>query len=692
MAKDFLLEIGVEEMPARFLPGGLDNLVQIGRDLLEEYRLSYRTLKSYGTPRRLALYVEGLSEEQEPLVQEIKGPPKKAAFDVDGNPTKAAIGFARSKGVAVEDLVSRVVGKIEYVFAVKKEPGRPTSEILRELAPRLITSLPFPKPMRWGDYDLKFARPIRWLVALFDGEVIPFSLAGVESGPYTFGHRFLSRGKLKIQSPRDYIDLLREHYVLADPQERYQKVWQQVQETAQTVGGQVRKDEELLEEVVNLLEYPTAFCGSFPAKYLAVPAEVLVTSMREHQRYFPVYDVEGRLLPNFIAVHNGTAEHLATIRAGNEKVLNARLADAEFFWKEDLAKPLASRVDELKKVVFHEELGTIYDKIQRLKAVAGCLAEALDLSPEARQHALRAAELCKADLVTDMVYEFPELQGVMGAEYARRTGEEEGVARAIFEHYLPRFAGDELPASAPGIVLSLAERWDNLVGFFGLGIQPTGSQDPYALRRQALGVCHILMAHDLHLPLDEMVARAYEQYQGRLPVGLTEVTTNISAFFKQRLRGLFAERGLSHDVIDAVLAVGFQDVPDAWARGQALARFRGSPGFEDLYTAFTRANNLAQKAVTGEVRRAYLEDESEVLLYNALQDLKQRVEPVLKNDRSYLEALAVMGELRPHIDRFFDDVMVMADDERVRNNRLALLYQISSLVKQVADLSRLVVS
>jgi len=690
LAKDFLLEIGTEEIPARFLPGALEELATVTEQLLAEARLLFEDIRTCGTPRRLAVRVFGLAARQTPLVLEVKGPPRQAAFDAAGRPTRAAEGFARNQGVRVDDLVVRRVGDTDYVFAIKEEPGRATGEVLQELAPRIVTSLSFPKSMRWGDYDLKFIRPIRWLVALYGEDVVPFILAGVRADRYTYGHRFLRPGPHALGEPGTYVDTLRAAFVLVNPAERRSEVWRQVQEVAQAAGGTVRPDEELLDEVANLLEYPTAFCGRFPAEYLELPPPVLVTPMREHQRYFPVYGPDGALLPLFIGVHNGTAEHIDAIRAGNERVLRARLADARFFYKEDLKEPLAAKVEQLKKIVFLEELGSLYEKTERLEALAAYLAGVLGLDSTDAQRAMRAARLCKADLVTSMVYEFPELEGVMGREYALRGGEDPVVAQAIYEHYLPRGAGDELPVTPPGRVLSLAEKADNLVGCFGLGIVPTGSQDPYALRRQALGMCRLLLEAEIFLDTEDLFRKTYGLYAGRLKLSEEDTVSRLGEFLVQRLRGLFVERGLAADTVEAVLAAGAGDIRDAWERGYALEAFRATPAFEDVHTAFTRAHNLAKNAADDEVDPALFEDPAEDELLSTYRGVAARAEPLLAA-RRYGEALALMAELRRPVDRFFDAVLVMTEELAVRENRLALLRRVAGLVKKVADFSRLVV-
>ncbi|TEB15387.1 Glycine--tRNA ligase beta subunit [Pelotomaculum sp. FP] len=691
-AQDYLLEIGVEEMPARFLESALAELKDNAAALFQEQRLSYKRLAAYGTPRRITLYVEGLAIHQQSLEMEVKGPAVKVAYKSDGSPTRAAEGFARSQGVAVGDLLKKPVGHVEYVFAVKREPGRPALDVLPQAGVSLISGLHFPKPMRWGDLDVRFARPIRWIVSLFGPDIVEFEFAGLKAGRTTRGHRFLTREAVTLVSPQEYFEKMRSNYVLVDPAERKQAIWQQVQEQARAAGGRVEEDEELLSEVNNLVEYPTALVGEFSREYLGLPREVLVTPMREHQRYFPVLGPDGALLPKFIAVRNGKSEHLDIVRAGNEKVLRARLADANFFYQEDLKTALADKVPALKKVVFQETLGTIYDKVVRFGELAGALAVAMGAEEKELKDTLRAAYLAKADLVTNMVFEFTELQGIMGREYAERSGEEQSVATAIYEHYLPRFAGDQLPATLPGKILSIADKIDNIVGCFAIGIQPSGSQDPYALRRQALGISHILLEGDFALSLEKLVETAYRGYEGkvRLKLGLTDVKEEVAEFFKQRLRGIFSDKGYSYDTIEAVLAAGFDNFSDTLLRLQALHSFRQNQAFGNLLTAFIRANNLSKNAGTRAIDPSLLEDASEKGLYESLLDIKQKVyDAQMKQD--YQAVLAAIATMQEPLESFFNSVMVMVEDEKVRANRLALLAGLAALVKQVADLGKIVI-
>lgn len=692
MAKDFLLEIGIEEMPARFLNPALGQLKELAAKILREKRVDCGEITSYGTPRRLVLYVKDMAEKQEALEKEVKGPAKKAAFDVDGNPTKAIQGFLRSQGAVLEDLVVRNLGQVEYLYAVKREEGRPTAEVLAEICPLLISGLHFPKPMRWGSLEMRFARPIRWLLSLYGDQVVPFELVTLKSDRITWGHRFLATGQMEISEPSDYFTRIREAYVLVDPAERKERIWQQVQELAAAEGGQVELDEDLLDEITNIVEWPTALCGSFDEGYLKLPAAVLVTPMREHQRYFPVLGKDGELLNKFIAVRNGTKAYIEIVTAGNEKVLRARLADARFFFEEDLKQPLGSKVNGLKKVVFLEGLGTMADKVDRVGALADHLATAQGADEQQQEQIQRAALLAKADLVTNMVYEFPELQGIMGREYAIRNGENPEVAEAIFQHYLPRSAGDRLPDTLAGRTLSLADKMDTIVGCFSIGIQPTGSQDPYALRRQALGICHICIEGELHLSLKELVGWAYQGYSEdvELKHNLDQVTGEIQEFFKQRLRGLLSERGLSYDTVEAVLAAGFDDVTGVVERGIAVASFRHEPAFAALMLAFNRANSLAKHAAGDDINEARLEHPAEQELYSRLTSLIKEVQPLL-DQRNYAAVLGHIATIQKPLNTFFENVMVMVEDPEVKANRLALLKRLVNVSIRVADFTRIVV-
>ena len=688
MAQDLLLEIGVEEMPSAYMPRVLKDLKDLAQKNLAEARLSCGEVLTWGTPRRLCLWVKEISEEQEDSFLENRGPKKSIAFDANGNPSKAGLGFARSQGVDFRELQIREVGGVEYLFAIKKEKGQAAEQILPGLLLKVIHSLSFPKSMTWSYYQTRFARPIRWLLAILGDKNLEFNIENIKSANYTYGHRFLSTGALPVASIDDYFRILREHYVILDQAERKKMIWQQVQEVAGEAGGKAMDNEELLEEVVFLVEFPTAFYGEFSPSYLDVPPEVLITSMIEHQRYFPVYNNEGRLLPGFVGVRNGTDYCLDLVRAGNERVLKARLEDALFFWKEDSRKSLEEMSTKLKDVLFHERLGTLADKALRLQKLALFIGQETGLGqPEELQ---RSALLCKADLMSSMVYEFPELQGIMGRYYAAGSAEELEVAEAIFEHYLPRFAGDKLPSSAGGIVLSLAEKADNLMGFFSIVIKPSGSQDPYALRRQALGLVNIILDKKLSIDLKLVFEQAYLGYKDIDLEKSREVSVKeLLDFVYQRMRGVLLDSGISYDVLDAALSRPPFDLFETYNRAFKLQEFKKSPVFEDFMVVYNRVHNLSRKWESEEIDPDVLLDESEKNLYRKLPGLQQEIKTSLKA-QDYTRALELLAALRADVDQFFTAVMVMVEDEKLKAARLGILKSIANLFNSMADFSKIV--
>ncbi len=689
---NYLLEIGTEEIPAGFMPGALTQLSEMAVKRLEERRISYGKLQTMGTPRRITLLVYDLADKEADLKEEVRGPAQKAAFDANGKPTKAAEGFARSQGVPVDQLVTRVSGATEYVYALREVQGRPTREVIPEFAVQLIQGLNFPKPMRWGSQEMRFARPIRWLVSLLDREVIPFSAAGLAAGRYSRGHRFLGNNQIDIKDPLTYVQQLTENYVLVDQSARRAECWKQIQEIADAAGGYVEKDEELLDEVTHLLEWPTALMGKFSTSYLAMPKEVIITPMREHQRYFPVMDNNGKLENAFITIRNGNGEALQTVQAGNERVLNARLADARFFWDEDRKLKLEEYLPKLEKIVFQESLGTVAQKTQRVMANTQYLGEYLEIEPKSLADAVRAAKLAKADLVTNMVYEFPELQGIMGRYYAQLSGEREAVAEAVLEHYQPRFAGDKIPDSIVGALVSIADKLDTIAGCFAIGIEPTGSQDPYALRRQAMGICLILTGHKLELKLDDIIKNALAQYTGILPDGQLgkETSDKIKEFFQPRLKNILMDEGYRYDIAEAVLGVDYNLVTATLERAKALHDLKEDPGFQDMLTSFTRAYNLSRKAAGLSVDPACFLDESEKELFDKLETVKNKIQR-MEQEKKIAGMISEISTLADPINRFFTAVMVMVEDEKVKNNRLGLLNELVELTRKIGDLSKIVV-
>lgn len=686
MSKTLLLEIGTEEVPAHVMPGILSQLKENAAKTFEELRIEYKNIKTLGTPRRSALLVEGLAEQQADLSKENRGPAVNIAFDADGNPTKAAQGFARGQGVKPEELVS----KDGYVYAMVHEKGGQTVDLLGDTLKGLVDGLNFPNNMHWADLDYKFIRPLRWLVALYGQDVIDFEVANVKSGRTSRGHRFLSEGDFEIANAEDYVEACRKASIIVDQNERCEMIRQQIAEVAAANGGQAEVNEDLLEEVLYLVEYPTALCGKFDEKYLALPAEAVITPMRDHQRYFPVLK-DGKLLPLFITIRNGGKEHLETVQHGNERVLRARLEDAQFFFDEDRRKTLEQHGEKLKTVVFQDGLGTIYDKALRLKVLAGYIADAIGANEQDKKDAVRAAKLAKADLVTGMVTEFTELQGVMGREYALLDGETKAVAQAIDEHYMPRFAGDSQPASVAGRIVSLADKIDTIVGTFSRGLIPTGSQDPFALRRQALGIVNMLKEAQYHISLSQLVAKAMELLKIADAGQQAKLQKDVADFMKLRLKNVLADAGIRYDVVDAVF-VTVDDIYGVFLRAQAVNE-AVKQDMEKTIQAFVRTGNIARKAedVQAAVEADLLAEQVEKDLYKAYEDAASKVEKEVAA-QDYAGAIATLSQLAAPIDAFFDGVMVMDKDEKIKNNRLGLLKLVDNLICQVADFSKIVLA
>ncbi|MCK8828071.1 glycine--tRNA ligase subunit beta [Natroniella acetigena] len=692
MSNDLLLEVGTEEIPAGFMEGAFEQLEELACNLFADNRVEIGEVRATGTPRRLVLYIEDVAEQQSDLKKEVRGPAKSVAFDDAGNPTKAGVGFARGQGIDPEELEIRDTENGKYVFAVTVEEGKATTELLSQILIKIIKDLNFPKAMRWANQELRFARPIKWLLALYGTEKIELSLAGVESDNWTLGHRFLSEGKVKIEEATTYFNKLKEEYVIVDHLQRREMIVEQIKEIGQEYDVEVVIEEGLLQEVNFLVEYPTALSGSFEEEFLQLPEEVLITSMREHQRYFPVRDEAGDLKNMFVTVRNGTDEYIGTVRAGNEKVLRARLSDGIFFYQEDQAEKLEDKVEELKDIIFQKELGTLYEKIERMITLAENFGQLLELSDAEIEQAKRAAKLAKADLVTEMVNEFAKLQGTMGKEYALLDGEEEEVAQAIFEHYLPRHATDQLPGLEISRVVSISDKIDNIVGCFSVGIIPTGSQDPYALRRQAQGIVKIIVDAGLNLQLDQLIDTALDSLaeQNKLEASAVEVKEQVLDFFKLRLQNLLEEAEIRYDVSDAVLAINYYDVNDTLMRADALMEFRAEEGFEELITAFNRASNLAAKAEEKQFDPELFREEPTEQLYSAYQEVREEIEQ-LTAKKYYLQALQEVAKLKKPIDNFFNSVMVMTDDQEIKNNRLGLLKTVSQLLSRIADLTKIVI-
>jgi glycyl-tRNA synthetase beta chain len=686
-AYKLLFEIGCEEIPSRFIPGALEQLKKAAAELLADYRLKHELIETWGTPRRLTLMVTELEETQPDLVEQIKGPPADRAYDQQNNPTKALLGFIQGHGVGLDAVRKEELKGAQYIMIEKETRGRPTPELLTELLPKLIQKLSFPRPMFWQQKDVRFARPIRWLLALYGNHPIHFNYAGVEAGRATYGHRFLAPGPFNVDSADHYFKILNDKFVVVDPVKRREMILEQLQQKALEQGGKALIDESLLEEVTYLVEYPVAIDGAFDPAYLDLPQEVPITSMQYHQRYFPIVEKDsGRLMPSFVGISNNRFN--PNIRKGYAKVLSARLADGRFFFDEDRKAPLESYVEKLKSVVFLESLGTLDQKRIRLIDLAGELGKALKLPGDQIEAIKRVAHLCKADLVTSLVKEFPELQGVMGREYARLSGETEAVSIGIYEHYLPRFSGDSVPETLEGAIVSLADRIDTLAGCFAIGIQPTGSQDPYALRRQAQGAIAIMNSFGLQLTIAEYLGLGLKTIGTALQLDETkiaELKTQLADFLAQRIRFALQEKEIEHDLIEAVLGVPFKSVAEIFNKAVVLKEYLNGPLLDEVIVAYNRVANLAGKAEGGKVDKALFEDVAEKELLRTLQ----AVENALKGHDDPAFILEKLQILKQPIDNFFDSVMVMVEDEKLRKNRLNLLAALKGTFNRLADFSRL---
>jgi len=680
------MEIGTEEIPAGYVAPALETLGRLAAETLGRLRLSHGRIHLWGTPRRLALLAEEVAELQEGLDQEIMGPPYSKAFDEGGRPTAAATGFARGHGVQVSDLKVVETPKGRYVSIRKRTQGRPAKELLPEEIPHWITGIPFPKSMRWRDLSLRFARPIHWIVALFGEEPIPFTLDGIPSGRTTRGHRFLSPRVVEIDEPSSYKELCRSLFVLVDPQERREIILAQARKAAEGLGGRLVEDPALLDTVVHLVEYPVAVAGDFEEEFLLLPREVLVTAMREQQKFFSIENDQGELLPHFVNIANIRNDSMELIRKGNERVLRARLRDARFFFQEDQKRPLEERLKELEGVIFHSKLGTLMEKVLRLRALSRALAE--ELEPEAAEEVERAAVLCKCDLTTEMVREFPTLQGVMGREYASLQGEAPDVAKAIEEHYLPAFSGDRLPATRVGAVLALADKLDTVCGCFGVGEVPSGAGDPLGLRRAVLGILQIVFEMGYGMSLRSMVAKALAVLDGKLRLPRTQVEEDVLAFFRGRLENFWIGQGRSAEAVMAVTSAGFDKLPEARSRLEALESFMAEEGFEDLALGFKRVLNIVGDHPPGDVDPALVRQAEEEDLLGLLRWAEARI-PELIQKGEHLEAFRELARQRSRVDRFFDAVLVNDPDQKVRANRLRMLARLAMVFLRLADFSKL---
>ncbi|MBU9712069.1 glycine--tRNA ligase subunit beta [Evansella tamaricis] len=690
--KNFLLEIGLEEMPARFVTNAMNHLAENMEAWLKENRIAFESVVKYSTPRRLALFINGLDECQPDLEEEAKGPSKKIALDGEGNWTKAAIGFSKGQGASVDDLYFKEIKNEEYVFVKKHMKGKNTQELLTSDLKEVITSLSFPKNMKWGSNSLRYVRPIKWLVALYGTEIIPFEITNVKTGKESLGHRFLGK-KITIDQPESYRELLLGEFVIVDPKERKDAIRMQIERIAETEGWEIPIDEGLLEEVTNLVEYPTALYGTFDERFLTIPDDVLITSMREHQRYFPVKNKEKELLPYFVTVRNGDHRHLENVQKGNEKVLRARLADAEFFYNEDLKHPLENGLKRLESIVYHEELGSMGDKVRRIKELGVTLGRMAQMDVNRQKKVERAAYLSKADLVTHMVGEFPELEGRMGEEYALKSGEDKEVAKAIYEHYLPKQSGDSPPETDIGAVISVADKVDTVVTSFGIGLIPTGSQDPHGLRRNTAGVIQTFLAQGWSFDILDIFTESLllADKRGLLKRPVETVKEDLVEFITLRVKFLLQDQGVRYDVVDSVTKSDIGQIQLVFSKARFLMDEITSTDFKKVVEAFSRVTNIAKKdsEEKKDIDETLFESDKEKQLYQLTKEVKVKCSALLKAGKVQ-DVYNELKELEPAIHAYFDNIMVMTEDTVIKQNRLAQMKETSSLISIFADFQSIV--
>jgi glycyl-tRNA synthetase beta chain len=676
--RPFLLEIGTEEIPARFIMKGLAILQDALSGFLSSSSINHGPIHQYATPRRLTLLIEDVAEKQEDRTVTTVGPPKNVAYDENGSPTKAAIGFAKSLNIGVSNLEITETDKGEYISATIEEKGLPAPDCLADAIPKLISSLQLPKSMRWGDSSIRFFRPIHWIIALYGDSVIPFEIEGIKTSNISYGHRFLSPSAIKISRPEDYLSELTRNHVIADIKKRQGLIESGIQQCQTEKDCKVHEDRELLETVTNLVEYPTVVVGSFDDKYLALPKELPITVMRSHQKYFSTENNEGNLLPYFLVVSNTKPENNETVRIGAERVLRARLEDAQFYYTEDQKQPLIEHVEKLKNVTFQEKLGSLYDKTERVSSLCAFIASQCKIT--GTDKIIRAAKLAKADLVTGVVSEFPELQGYMGMTYAMNSGEDHEVAEAIQEHYLPRFAGDSLPSGTIGKIISLADKMDNIASFFFLGYIPTGSEDPYALRRQAAGIIHILKSGGYTLSLNLLAHSALKSLESS-EEKRSNLAREIIQFFHQRLEGILLGEGYRHDLISAILSHDQTDIHDVNRRLKLLAALKNTSSFPNLLIAAKRVYNILSKTDPLELQESMLTEQAERELLEATRSIEEKLSST---------AYQSLFEFEVPVNTFFDKVLVMDRDPSVRDNRLALLQSVKKIFDSLGNFSKIV--
>ena len=690
-----LLEIRTEEIPAGYIEPALDAISSFLLKKLNDKRISHGNAATYGTPRRLAVEIEDVAQKQTPVTVEMMGPPQRVGFDENGSPTLAAQKFAEKVGLSLGKIKIKDTRKGRYLYAEKTEKGLSTKTLLKEMLPEAILAVPFPKTMRWADLHIQFARPIQSILCLLGKDIVSFRLENLKSGRYTYGHSFMAPGRIRISTPEEYSGKLRSAYVLADIQERKQRVEKEIEKAATLVGGKVLPDGELMDIVKNLIEYPAVITGRFDDDFLELPREILITAMREHQKYFAVIDQDDNLMPYFVAVNNTPAKDMELVARGHERVLRARLKDAQFFYRCDVGDPAEKWQKKLHGVLFQAELGSMAAKVDRVRQLTGYLADSAGTDADTKTHAIRAAKLCKGDLVSQAVGEFPKLQGIMGRVYASVKGEGDAVAVAIEEHYRPTYSGGALPETDAGALLAISDKLDTLCGCFSIGLIPTGTSDPYALRRQGIGVIQIMLDKHYTFSLKDAVNQSLSYYGGERAPDNNDTTDQVMSFIRSRVVQLLADDGYPKDVISAVVAISLDPISNVWNRVKALAALKSEPDFEPLAIAFKRVVNIIKQAKQNDVLDpefvldpSLFQDESETSLYDAYTRVRDRVYEHLAAEQ-HGQALVEIASLRCFVDDFFDGVMVLTDEIQLRKNRLALLNQISNLFERIADFSKI---
>ncbi len=686
MKRELIIEIGTEEIPAGYLKPALFSMRDRVTSLLEDLKIRYGKSETFGTPRRMTLYIEDVDYRQQDMEEEVVGPPKKVALDEKGNYTKAATGFAAAQNISLEELKIITKDKKEYIGFRRIKKGEPTLEILAKHLPELILTIPFPKSMRWAAGDIKFVRPIHWLLALYGGEVIPFSIGEIKSSNFTIGHRFMAYNKIHVSSFEEYKDQLRKNFVIIDIEERKNYILNEARKIANEINGIIEEDMDLIETIANLCEYPVPLLGSFESKFLNLPQEILITTMKKHQKYIPIFNNNNELLPNFIIVSNTEVENPKTIIEGNSKVVRARFSDAEYYFEKDKKIPLSSRVESLKNVMFQEKLGNYYEKTERLIELCNFLTSSIDKNLEEKTK--RAAFLCKADLVTGMVYEFPALQGIIGGELAKLQKEDSDVAQAIYEHYLPQSPEDPIPSNIVGKILSLADKIDSLTGFFGIGIMPKGASDPYGLRRMAIGIIRLITEMEINIDYTQIIKFAYEKLKDKLTKSYDEILNNLIDFIENRFYYQMQLLGYRVDIIDSVISTHPVDLCNAKKIIEVMHKESQSALFNDLILGFKRVANITKNIENCNFDVSLFKEEAEKKLYEKYLEANDKINQII-TEKLFNEIPIVLANLKPAIDEYFENILVMDKDEKIKNNRLALLVSLRKIFSKLMDFTKI---